>query len=244
MTALTIRSLTTGYLPQRPCIRGIDLDVEKGQITCLLGPNGAGKTTLLLSLAGMLPRFDGRVAVDGQDLVGGRPRDAVRSGMVLVPDDRALFRELSVTNNLRLAVADRRRRSGAVGEVLGYFPALEKRLGVAAGRLSGGEQQMLAIGRAILQRPKVLLIDELSMGLAPVIVDEILAVLRRLAVEREMAVVLVEQHVHLALATADRAAVLVHGGVALTDSAAALRNDPTRIERAYLGVASDLPAAG
>ena len=236
MSGLTIRNLSTGYFPQRPCVRGVDLEVEKGRITCLLGPNGAGKTTLLLSLAGLLPRFGGEVVVDGSSVTGGRPRDAVRSGLVLVPDDRALFRELSTINNLRLAVRERRRRSSAVEEVLGYFPALEKRLGVASGRLSGGEQQMLVIGRAILQRPKVLLIDELSMGLAPVIVDEILTVLRRLAQEQAMSVVLVEQHVRLALEVADRAAVLVHGSVVLTDSAESLSADPGLIERAYLGV--------
>ncbi|WP_068166015.1 ABC transporter ATP-binding protein [Rhodococcus phenolicus] len=239
MSRLTIRNLSTGYLQQRPCVRDVELEVEKGTITCLLGPNGAGKTTLLLSLAGLLPRFDGEVLVDGSAVTAGRPRDAVRSGMVLVPDDRALFRELTTTNNLRLAVRERRRRSGAVDEVLEYFPALDKRLGVAAGRLSGGEQQMLAIGRAILQRPKVLLIDELSMGLAPVIVDEILTVLRRLAKEREMSVVLVEQHVRLALDVADEAVVLVHGSVALAESASSLRSDPVRIEHAYLGSAQE-----
>jgi branched-chain amino acid transport system ATP-binding protein len=234
-----IRNLSTGYLPQRPCVRGVDLDVEKGAITCLLGPNGAGKTTLLLSLAGLLPRFGGEVVVDGSAIAAVRPRDTVRSGMVLVPDDRAPFRELSTIENVRLAVHERRGRSGAVDEALGYFPALEKRLRVAAGRLSGGEQQMLAIGRAILQRPKVLLIDELSMGLAPVIVDEILSVLRRLVKEREMSVLLVEQHVRLALEVADRAAVLVHGSVVLSDDAVSLVADPGRIERAYLGSGQD-----
>jgi branched-chain amino acid transport system ATP-binding protein len=236
VSALTIRRLSTGYTAQRPCVRELDLEIEKGRITSLLGPNGAGKTTLLLALAGLLPRFGGEILVDGAAVEGGSPRAAVRSGMVLVPDDRALFRRLSTTQNLRLAVHDRGRRAGAVDEVLGYFPALEKRLKVDAGRLSGGEQQMLAIGRAILQRPRVLLIDELSMGLAPVIVNEILAVLRRLAADREMSVLLVEQHVHLALGVADRAAVLVHGSIALTDSADALRREPGRVERAYLGV--------
>lgn len=242
MSGLTIRNLSTGYVPGRPCVRDVSLDVETGQILCLLGPNGAGKTTLLLSLAGLLPRFGGEVVVDGLAVGGGRPREAVLSGLVLVPDDRALFRELSTTDNLRLAVRERRRRRQALDEVLEYFPALEKRLGVAAGRLSGGEQQMLAIGRAILQRPKVLLIDELSMGLAPVVVDEILAVLRRLATAEGMSVVLVEQHVHLALGVADRAAVLVHGTVALADSAEVLRTEPGRIERAYLG-SSERPSA-
>lgn len=233
--ALECANLSTGYVKSRPCVRGVDLTVERGKITCLLGPNGAGKTTLLLSLAGLLPRFDGRVTVDGRQVRGGRPREAVRAGMVLVADDRALFRSLSVAQNLRLAVRERARRSGAIDEVVGYFPALEKRLKVDAGRLSGGEQQMLAIGRAILQQPKVLLVDELSMGLAPVIVDQILAVLQKLASENEMAIVLVEQHVHIALGVADRAAVLVHGGIVLIEAAAELKKHPSRIEKAYLG---------
>ncbi|ABH00035.1 ABC branched-chain amino acid transporter, ATPase component (plasmid) [Rhodococcus jostii RHA1] len=236
MSALECRDFATGYVKQRPCVRDIDLTVEPGEITCLLGPNGAGKTTLLMALAGLLPRFSGDVEVDGHPVRSGRPRDAVRAGMVLVPDDRALFRQLSTVQNLRLAVRQRARRGTAVDEIIGYFPSLAKRLRVDAGRLSGGEQQMLAIGRAVLQKPKVMLIDELSMGLAPVIVDEILAVLRRLTDEAGMAVVLVEQHVHLALGIADRAAVLVHGSVALRESTATLRADPSLVERAYLGI--------
>lgn len=237
MSALHCTGLTTGYTKQRPCVRDVDLTVEAGEIRCLLGPNGAGKTTLLLALAGMLPRFGGDIEVDGTSLAGGRPRDAVRAGMVLVPDDRALFRQLSTVQNLRLAVRERSRRAAAVDQVIEYFPSLEKRLKIDAGRLSGGEQQMLAIGRAIVQRPKVLLIDELSMGLAPVVVDEILAVLRRLAADTGMAVLLVEQHVHLALSVADTAAVLVHGNVVVDDSASALQAEPERIERAYMGTA-------
>ncbi|WP_168706685.1 ABC transporter ATP-binding protein [Gordonia paraffinivorans] len=241
MSVLKVDGLTTGYVKQRPCVRDIDLSVEPGEIRCLLGPNGAGKTTLLLALAGMLPRFAGEVEVGGVAVPGGNPRAAITAGMVLVPDDRALFRQLPTVQNLRLAVRQRSRRTAAVDEVIEYFPSLEKRLHVDAGRLSGGEQQMLAIGRAIVQRPKVLLIDELSMGLAPVIVDEILAVLRRLSRETEMSVVLVEQHVHLALGVADRASVLVHGSVVIDDSAEALRADPSRIEAAYLG--ADVDAA-
>ncbi|MEV0354891.1 ABC transporter ATP-binding protein [Nocardia sp. NPDC050697] len=234
-TTLECRGVTAGYLKERPCVRDVDLTLAAGEITCLLGPNGAGKTTLLETLAGLLPHTGGAIEVEGAPVRSGRPRDAVRAGMVLVPDDRALFRQLSTKQNLLLAVPERSRRSSALKQVLQYFPALEKRLSVDAGRLSGGEQQMLAIGRAILQRPSVLLIDELSMGLAPVIVTEILEVLRRLATAEGTSVLLVEQHVHLALGSADRAAVLVHGRIADRDSAAALRADPGRVERAYLG---------
>lgn len=235
MTVLECRALTAGHLKERPCVRDVDLTLEAGQITCLLGPNGAGKTTLLETLAGLLPRIGGEVRVAGEAVRGGRPRDAVRAGMVLVPDDRALFRQLSTEQNLMLAVAQRSRRRAGLRQVLEYFPALEKRLSVDAGRLSGGEQQMLAIGRAILQRPTVLLIDELSMGLAPMIVTEILEVLKKLAATEGTGVLLVEQHIHLALGVADKAVVLVHGQIADRGSAAEFRDDPGRVERAYLG---------
>jgi branched-chain amino acid transport system ATP-binding protein len=154
----------------------------------------------------------------------------------LVPDDRALFKKLSVAQNLRLAIRGRGPTArSSIDEVLQYFPALEARLNLAAGQLSGGEQQMLAIGRALVQRPKVLLIDELSMGLAPVVVESILGVLRNVASSEGTAVMLVEQHVRLALGIADRAVVLVHGHVSLEDDATVLSNDVGRIERAYLG---------
>ncbi|MEV5388966.1 ABC transporter ATP-binding protein [Nocardia farcinica] len=243
MTTLECRAVTAGYRKERPCVREVDLTLERGEITCLLGPNGAGKTTLLETLAGLLPRTGGEVRVAGKAVRGGRPRDAVRAGLVLVPDDRALFRWLSTRQNLQLAIGERSRRRSGIDQVLAYFPALEKRLSVEAGRLSGGEQQMLAIGRAILQRPAVLLIDELSMGLAPVIVTEILAVLRQLAAAEGTGVLLVEQHVHLALGVADRAAVLVHGRIVDQGAAGELRDDPGRVERAYLGSGTAAPAS-
>ena len=236
MTMLEGRGLSAGYLKGRPCVRDVDLTSAAGEITCLLGPNCAGKTTLLMTLAGLLPRSGGDLTVAGRPIRSGRPRDAVRSGLVLVPADRALFRQLSTKQNLLLAVGERARRQAGLRQVLEYFPSLEKRLPVAAGRLSGGEQQMLAIGRAILQRPTVLVIDELSMGLAPVVVTEILEVLKELAATEGTSVLLVEQHVHLALGIADQAAVMVHGRIADRGSAAELRDDPERVERAYLGV--------
>ncbi|NNH68981.1 ABC transporter ATP-binding protein [Nocardia uniformis] len=237
MTTMECRGLTAGYIRERPCVRDVDLSLAAGEITCLLGPNGAGKTTLLMALSGLVPRDGGEIRVAGHAIGSGRPRETVRAGMVLVPDDRALFRQLSTKQNLQLAVAQRARRRAGVEQILEYFPALEKRLGVPAGRLSGGEQQMLAIGRAILQRPKVLLIDELSTGLAPVIVTEILDVLRALTIDENLSVLLVEQHVHLALGIADRAAILVHGHIVDQDTASAFREDPARVECAYLGVA-------
>lgn len=238
MTVLECRGLDAGYSRGKACVHGLDLSVEAGEIVALLGPNGAGKTTLLTTLAGLLPRLDGEVSVGGHAIRAGDARAAVRAGLVLVPDDRSLFKQLTTRQNLQLAI--RRRgaaRNNAVDRVLDHFPALRARLKVAAGELSGGEQQMLAIGRALLQQPKVLLIDELSMGLAPIVVESILPVLRNVADTEGTAVVLVEQHVRLALGIADRAVVLVHGEIALTDSAAALANDIGRVEEAYLGSA-------
>ncbi|GAA3698862.1 ABC transporter ATP-binding protein [Gordonia hankookensis] len=236
MTLLECTDLDAGYARSAPCVRDLNITVQAGEVVALLGPNGAGKTTLLMSLAGLLPGLGGSVSVSGTVLPSGKPRAAVRAGVVLVPDDRALFRRLTVEKNLRLAIRGRGRRAAreSLEQVLQHFPALNPRLGVAAGQLSGGEQQMLAIARALLQRPRVLLIDELSMGLAPVVVQSILPVLRDVAASGT-AVILVEQHVRLALEVSDRAIVLVHGQVRLTDDSSVLAHDLGRIEHAYLG---------
>ena len=245
MSVLQCSGLSAGYAPSSPVVRGLDLSIGEGEIVALLGPNGAGKTTLLTTLAGLLPQLAGRVEVAGAVLPSGNARAAVRSGLVLVADDRALFRKLTTEQNLALAIsgggwnpaAARAARKSAIEGVLGYFPSLRPRLKIAAGQLSGGEQQMLAIGRALLQKPKVLLIDELSMGLAPVIVESILPVLREVAATGT-SVLLVEQHVRMALEVADRGVVLTHGQVVLSDDASALSADLGRVERAYLGGAA------
>jgi branched-chain amino acid transport system ATP-binding protein len=175
------------------------------------------------------------VEVDGSPLKGGNPHRAAKSGVVLVPDDRALFPGLSVAENLESA---RRRRGGpAARSMLDLFPALEPRWNLPAGDLSGGEQQMLAVARGMMRQPKVLMIDELSMGLAPVVVEAVLLAVRRIADETGAAVVLVEQHVHLALEIADDATVLVHGDVAMRGRAADLATDLAQLESAYLGSA-------
>ncbi|MCW2866694.1 MAG: livF2 [Marmoricola sp.] len=229
---LECSGLAAGY-GEAPVVRGVSFSVEKGEVLALLGPNGAGKSTTLLTLSGLLAHSAGTVHVDGALLKSGNPRRAARHGVVLVPDDRALFTTLTVGDNLRLAARER----SSVETVLDLFPRLGDRLKVSAGVLSGGEQQMLAIGRALVQDPGVLLIDELSMGLAPVIVEELLPVIRRVADETGTAVVLVEQHVGLALRTADSAVVLAHGEEVLRGSAAELLAEPARIEAAYLGTA-------
>jgi branched-chain amino acid transport system ATP-binding protein len=211
--------------------RDVDLEVEAGTVLALLGPNGAGKTTLLLTLSGLLPAKAGEVEIDGQRLRSGRARAANRAGVVLVPDNRCLFPSLTVEENLRTA----RRARRAPREMLDIFPGLEKRWDVRAGALSGGEQQMLVMARALIQNPKVLLVDELSMGLAPQAVEMLYEAVGRITAEHGCAVVLVEQHVHLALEAADDAAVLNHGSIVLRGSPAELRLDPDALERAYLG---------
>jgi branched-chain amino acid transport system ATP-binding protein len=212
--------------------RDLDLAVEGGTVLALLGPNGAGKSTLLLTLAGLLPARAGEARVDGVALRSGNPVAASRAGVVLVPDNRSLFTTLTVEENLDVA---RSRRGPAPRELLDVFPALEKRWRLHAGALSGGEQQMLAMARALVQQPKILLIDEMSMGLAPLVVETLFATVRRIASDHGAAIVLVEQHVRLALDVADEAAVLSRGSIVLRGAATDLRNDAKRLERAYLG---------
>ena len=219
--------------------RDIDLAVEAGTIEALLGPNGAGKTTFLLTVAGLLPAQAGAVAVDGQPLKPGRPASASKAGVVLVPDNRSLFTTLTVEENLKAAS---HKGGPSPRELLDVFPALEKRWTLRAGALSGGEQQMLAMARALIQEPKVLLIDEMSMGLAPLVVESLFETVGRIAKEQGCAVLLVEQHVNLALEVADSASVLNRGEIVLRGAAKDLLTDPSRLESAYFGTAE--PAAG
>jgi branched-chain amino acid transport system ATP-binding protein len=218
--------------------RDLDLDVPAGTVLALLGPNGAGKSTLLLTIAGLLPARSGRVLVAGEALRSGNPVAASRAGVVLVPDDRSLFTTLTVEENLAVA---RRRGGPEPRELLDLFPALERRWRLPAGALSGGEQQMLAMARALIQQPRVLLVDEMSMGLAPLVVETLFATVRQIARDHGAAIVLVEQHVKLALGVADEAAVLNRGTVVLRGPAAELAQDVTRLERAYLGELEPAP---
>ena len=232
--ALEVTDLAAGY-GGTPVVRDLSLRVMPGRVLALLGPNGAGKTTTLLALAGLAARTHGTVAVLGHEVVPNRPRAVAKAGLALVPDDRALFRTLSVHENLRLATRDK----AAIDRVFDLFPRLRDRCKLASGLLSGGEQQMLAIGRALVQQPVVLLIDELSMGLAPTVVESLLPLIRSVADESATAVVLVEQHVRLALAVADDAIVLAHGSVALAQPAAHLLAHHDVVEAAYLGEVAD-----
>jgi branched-chain amino acid transport system ATP-binding protein len=228
---LECRGLSAGY-ERLVVVRELSLAVQRKEILAVLGPNGAGKTTLMLTLAGFLPPAGGTIMIDGTEVRGGSARRMNRSGVVLVPDFRALFTGLTPVQNLQLAA---RRGGPTTDEVLDLFPALRRRARLRTGDLSGGEQQMLAVGRALVQAPKVLLIDEMSMGLAPVVVESLMPLIRQVANESQASVILVEQHVQLALEIADRAAVLVHGDVVVSGSAADLRQDGRALEAAYLG---------
>jgi branched-chain amino acid transport system ATP-binding protein len=238
---LTCSGVDAGYVPGRPVLRDVNITLEAGHVLALLGPNGAGKTTLMLTLAGLQAPLAGTIGLGGVAVRPGSPRAAVKAGLVLVPDDRSLFKGLTVTENLKLAA---RRGPTTIDTIFEYFPELERRVKVTAGNLSGGEQQMLAIGRALMQDPKVLLVDELSMGLAPVIVEKLLPVIRKVADDTGAACVLVEQHVMLALEIADTAMVLTHGDVALQGEAKALTADESLIERAYLSGSTDAEGDG
>lgn len=239
MTARLVCNGLTGGRGQLVAFRDIELAVEAGRMLTVIGPNGAGKTTFLLTLSGLLPAMSGTVSVDGAELRNGSARAANRAGLVFVPDNRCLFNALSVEDNLRTAW---RRGCRAPKDMLSVFPALEARWGVKAGALSGGEQQMLALARAFIQDPKILLIDEMSMGLAPIVLEALFETVRRIA-DEGCAVVLVEQHVSLALSTADDAAVLSRGNVALQCSAAELLDRHDELEAAYFG-AGESPSAG
>jgi len=235
MTVLAVRGLAVAYGPTE-ALRGIDLDVAAGETVCLLGGNGAGKTTTLRALSGQLRPRAGRIALDGADITALAPHRIAARGLVQVPEGRQIFATLTVGENLALgawttrdpAQAARRREA-----VLARFPRLGERLRQPAGALSGGEQQMLAIGRALMAAPRVLLLDEPSMGLAPLFVEEIFAVIAALRAER-VTILLVEQNASAALDVADRAYVLETGRITLSGPAWKVANDPA-VVAAYLG---------
>jgi branched-chain amino acid transport system ATP-binding protein len=218
-----------------PVVRDLNLHVAAGGVVALLGPNGAGKTTTLSTIAGLLPCIAGTVWVDGEDTAGLPTHKLARRGVSLVPEGRSLFFGMTVAEHLRLAETKGSMRRESLLELL---PELRKCLDRKAGVLSGGEQQMLAVGRALVSAPRVLLVDEMSLGLAPVIVERLLPILRRVAEELAAAVLFVEQHVSLALEVADRAYVLSHGRLVLEGAAADLRSRRDLLRSSYLGEAA------
>ena len=233
---LRIRDLVTSY-GNIEVLRGISLDAAEGEITCLLGPNGAGKTTTMFTIAGVLSAKSGSVVLDGEDLTRLPAAKVVSRGIALVPENRLVFPRMDVVENLR-AGAWARRTSAAeveadIAAVFGRFPRLEERRGQLAGTLSGGEQQMLAIARGLMTRPRILLMDEPSVGLAPLVVEEIFDIIRELNAEG-VTILLVEQNARMALDVAHKFYLIEGGEITFSGSPGALAEDDV-IHRAYLG---------
>ncbi|MCC6641176.1 MAG: ABC transporter ATP-binding protein [Deltaproteobacteria bacterium] len=235
MTAplLVVEDLEAGY-GAITALRGVGLDVHAGEIVTLIGSNGAGKSTLLRTISGLVRPRCGRIVFAGEEIGGARPDRIVRLGVCHVPEGRRIFANLSVHENLQMgAYVRRNEESKTLERVLALFPRLRERLRQAGGTLSGGEQQMLAIGRALMARPRLLLLDEPSLGLAPRLVEQIFDIVRAINAEGTT-VVLVEQNAQQALRIASRAYVLETGSLVLQGAAAELAADP-RVRRAYLG---------
>ena len=236
---IRVREVTAGY-GRVNVLKRVSLDVEAGELVCLVGANGAGKSTLLRCIQGLLPIGAGRIEIDGQDVIGLSAEKIVRRGLSLVPETRELFSNLTVTDNLFLGAYIHRKephsargREDAMQKVFSIFPALAERRTARAADLSGGQQQMLAIGRALMSRPRALMLDEPSLGLAPLLVRQIFAAISELR-RSGLAILLVEQNVRAALKLATRAYVLETGSIVAEGPADALADDD-RLMRAYLG---------
>ena len=234
---LDIHGLSAGY-DKLQVLHEVDLTVADGQLVALIGANGAGKTTLLRTVSGLLRPTAGRIVLDGREVTGLPAEKIAAAGLAHVPENRLVFPSLSVSDNLLLGGWTRRNGAKQAAErrdrVLDFFPRLATRLNQAAGTLSGGEQQMVAIGRGLMAEPKALVLDEPSLGLAPRLVAEIFAALARLKADHRLAIVLVEQNARAAFRVADEVVVLDRGRVVVTGSPQQLSRDD-RVQRAYLG---------
>lgn len=236
MALLEVTNLHT-YYGNIHALKGISLTVEEGEIVSLIGGNGAGKTTTLRTINGLLKPRAGSVILNGENLADYKAHELVSKGLAMVPEGRGVFAKLSVEENLELGAYHRSDKDG-IAKDLAYsyelFPRLGERKSQLAGTMSGGEQQMLATARALMSRPKVILMDEPSMGLAPVLVETIFDTIKKVN-DEGMTVLLVEQNAHMALQIANRGYVLQTGEIVLSDSAANLQKDPT-VQKAYLGI--------
>lgn len=239
--ALSTRGLIAGYERDLPIVRGIDFAVAQGELVVVLGPNGAGKSTFVKAIAGIVPVFGGSVALGPQDITALAPHQKIAHGLAFVPQTENIFATLTIAENLELAadILPRHLRRQRIGAVEAMFPDLAKRPALRAGQLSGGQRQMLAVARALIVEPKVLILDEPSAGLSPRIVGEVFANLKAIN-ESGVTIILVEQNVKAALAIAHRGVVLVEGRLRHEGPAAALGGDPL-IAELYLGVK---PAGG
>jgi branched-chain amino acid transport system ATP-binding protein len=233
-TALELDGVSLAY-DRAPVVRDLTLTVGAGEVVALLGANGAGKTTTLRGISGLLKVTGGAIRLGGENLAGASPTARARKGIAHVPHDRGIFFGLTVAEHFRLDGLATPAHHQAAFE---HFPALADLRHRQAGLLSGGEQQMLALARAITRAPRVLLLDEMSLGLAPVIVERLLPIVRDLATSRGLGVLLVEQHVHLALKIADRGYILSHGELVASGTASDLAGDSALLAASYLGAAS------
>ncbi len=237
MAILEVADLHT-YYGNIHALQGLSLEVGEGEIVTLIGANGAGKSTTLNTICGLVAPRSGHIRLRGEDLAGVASHEIVARGVVQVPEGRRTFARLTVTENLRMGaytVPDEADVRAGIERAFAMFPRLKERRGQVAGTLSGGEQQMLAIGRALMASPKVLLLDEPSMGLAPVLVDGIFATIKRLH-EEGTTILLVEQNARMALQIADRGYVIETGRIVLSDRAENLRENPM-VQKVYLGIA-------
>ncbi|PZF78050.1 ABC transporter ATP-binding protein [Aestuariivirga litoralis] len=241
-TALSTRGLIAGYERDLPIVRGIDFDAKPGELVVVLGPNGAGKSTFVKAIAGTVPVFAGRVALGNDNVTQLPAHDKIRRGLAFVPQTENIFATLTILENLELAadILPRHLRRQRIASVEAMFPDLARRPALRAGQLSGGQRQMLAVARALIVDPKVLILDEPSAGLSPRIVGEVFSSLARIN-QSGVTIILVEQNVKAALAVAHRGVVLVEGQLRHEGPAATLAHDPI-IAELYLGVAPALPA--
>jgi branched-chain amino acid transport system ATP-binding protein len=234
---LEVHDLQVAY-GQAPALWGVSFTLRARELLCVVGPNGAGKTTLINALAGVLRSRGGRIVLEGRDITALPPHRFCEAGLAIVPEGRRLFGSMSVLENLEigsLLASAKAKRNESIEQVLALFPALKPKLAQAAGELSGGQQQMVAIGRALMARPRILLLDEPSLGLSPLIVQEMFAAIRRVNEEAGTAVLLVEQNVATALRVAHRAYVLEEGRMVAEGTPDELMSRD-EIRRAYLGV--------
>ncbi|MBR0897278.1 ABC transporter ATP-binding protein [Bradyrhizobium tropiciagri] len=236
MTALAVNDITVSY-GRLTALRGVTLTVDEGEILFVTGPNGAGKSTLLNAIAGVVPPASGSIKIDGAEITGAAPEDIARRGFSLVPEGRNVFGALTIEENLKVGTgmrADRKKIAGDLDQVYQEFPMLAERRHTPAGMLSGGQQQMLVIGRALMAAPRIMAIDEPSLGLAPKIIDQVYEILLRLRAQRKLTLLIVEQSSTRAMMTGGRM-ILIRGGRIVLEGPAAEMVRDDRLKQTYFG---------